>query len=494
MTTNELLFFLNYADLDMLMELQFHSGNLTKETTSIIIKSREKKQIETTDELKKIINISDKEWDLWMQNLNIDDSLIDYITSNELFIFSSTPKISKKYSELVKLKKVNYYDNIKLSEKNESKIVLEKNHQTYELLYKINFDITQFTNELKNATNFLNTIQNEVFAIQIRNNYFLCGSVPSHSTFAKKLPFIQKFRVSHQFNNSHQIPIQNSFQNQWPCINKTVVFETDFFGSIGYLSFDYQRQVVKIIQKPSDNRITANELFDVNGILNPPNWAYNGLYRHFNMMNWLQSRLPLTDPRQFVMGETQVNTNVSGNNNVLRGSNNNHAFWNPDFEFRFIEILENVKIQIKPNQTSGVLNRYFSFSTNTNSLVAVDKTINQLQNSELFSIYVFYGKWNDRKSNVTKIAIKSKVGGFVSIKENTLGIKEDLGNLNYITLNDKNPIPEEYLFIVENGWGNSVDDIVLKSKDNKYISNWQNIVIAEKHLALQECQLKIIRP
>ncbi|MGV7106150.1 hypothetical protein [Flavobacterium sp. U410] len=476
---------LNSLDFDLLSHFPYVEGELGEELAKKIIKKREEQLFTSEVMVLDFFGIEEESWQLWKDRLDINEKSENYLKSHNLFIFKGEPSIPEEYSETVYFKEVAFKEELIITDSGEI-VKPVSDVKKYELFYSKELDKQALVESLESQENFIDTVEDEIFAIQLRNNFFIAaGSVV---IFSRSIGIANKCRVVYEVNNAHYLV--NTNQQNWPCLNKSVVFETRYFNDPFILSFDSALNKVKTVS--SNQQITINELFDVNGIFSPPNWAGQGVYKHFNMMNWVQSQLPESDPRQFIKGRPDFDE--LGAMYALPGSGNNQEFWNPDYEFRFVQLLDDVLIEVKSNQTTGSQRRFLSLQNG--NLTTVDKLISQVQIEDQFRIHVIHGLWKDRRSVTTKIIIENYYyQKFVVLSENQLNIKEELSTFEYLfPQTEPLPIHPDMLFDVEDGWGGTIDDIVLKSNEGKYLSNWNNLMIADKNVPLPECQLRIIRP
>ncbi|MCO6174084.1 hypothetical protein NHF50_03410 [Flavobacterium sp. NRK F10] len=481
MILSEFFGILNSLDFDLLSHFPYVEGKLGEELAKKIIQKREEQLFTSEEMVLDFFGIEEESWQLWKDRLDINEKSENYLKSHNLFIFKGEPSIPEEYSETIYFKEVAFKEELIITDSGEI-VKPVSDVKKYELFYSKELDKQALVESLESQENFIDTVEDEIFAIQLRNNFFI---VVAGAAYSRNIRLANTCRVVYEVNNAHYLG--NTNQQNWPCLNKSVVFETRYFNSPpDFLSFDSALNRVKAAS--NNQQITINELFDVNGIFSPPNWAGQGVYKHFNMMNWVQSQLLQSDPRQFIKGKPDFNSN-----RVLLGSGNNQEFWNPDYEFRFVQILDDVLIEVKSNQTTGSQRRFLSLQNG--NLTTVDKLISQVQIEDQFRIHVIHGLWKDRRSVTTKIIIENYYyQKFVVLSENQLNIKEELSTFEYTPQTEPLPIHPDMLFDVEDGWGGTIDDIVLKSNEGKYLSNWNNLMIADKNAPLPECQLRIIRP
>lgn len=363
---------------------------------------------------------------------------------------------------------------------------------TYEVYYASTVDKDQLFKALEAHQNFRGNSQQRAFAIQTRNNQFVATPVPNFSVYLREIYFASKFTIATA--NAHPHPPYGPYfpflQTNKPNAYYSVALKTNFYGNVGLLSFNSAQN--RVYAKHSTTA-GSTEMFDISGIISEPWPGAHPMFKNFTLMNFVQSNITAADPREFI---TADNAAVQpGSQNGLQGSNNNTEGWRREFQFRYVEVVEDILLESVQNPSHAGSGRWYvnCKSDTSNGYAAQINAIQVLPgaavpDSARFDMFVFYGYWEERGNIVCRVAFRSKQSGsFLGLKANGLGIHEDLNAL-HTSLNDATS------FYVENGWGGTVNNVNLKTSTGKYVLCWQNVVVADSASPINHEQFKVIIP
>lgn len=472
-----LLSFLNLAEGDLIAGLPGATGKpMGPKVASLLVDTRNKYKGGFSDlaQLQEISHIGDTGVKAMLKAFSDHPKHPGFVQSGTRFTLAKGAPKLPEYEGRVIFEKAAY------SQVDENLKPLDMGDEAhYDLYYAEGLDKEQLFRAITASPNFRSSSAVRVFAMQMRNNQFVATSVPNNSVYSRSLFFANKFKIHSSIVNPH--PPYNPW---WAPSNKpnpylAVAISTDFYGNQGVLNFS---ESLNRVGAPSLGTLNASNYFDISGIIGTPTWAAPDHFKSFNILNFKQSNITASDPREYIAASPSLS-----NQNALVGSNNQIG-WYREHQIRYVEVLENISVQAVHNAShSGAQNVYLNVN-NVNgdvSAIYVNKGA-AIPATAKFDMFVFYGYWNDRKNISCRVAFKSRYNGRL------MGLNDSLEQVNCGGTN--NELTERTSFYVEQGWGTDVNAVALKTFYGKYLLTWQNGVGADSVVPINAEQFYIHIP
>lgn len=325
---------------------------------------------------------------------------------------------------------------------------------TYDVYYADTLDRAVVFRAIEGAPHYKASVYDERFAIQTRSNRFLVAA--STQLFATPaLLSAGRFHVRHRIHNPHGLPFGGVVQG--PNTALAVVLSQQNASVPKTLRFDEASNLVRAVDSAT-TPLAIQDFFDVEGTLAPPYWASPGSFKKFTLMNTKLPGSASLGAREYMAEHTPT-----GTTEVLRGTND-QVGWPADRQLRYVEIIQNVSIQSVHNPSHNGAPRVYVNAATTGAPSALYLAPGApIPTSAKFDMFVFYGRWRDRRDIACRVAFRSRQnGGLLGLDASGEHLRTG-GNSN---------LDASTTFYVEQGWGGGIDDIQLKTSFGKYVLVW----------------------
>ena len=188
-------------------------------------------------------------------------------------------------------------------------------------------------------------------------------------------------------------------------------------------------------------------------------------------MNFFKDDVSQNDPRKFIAQQGFATKAI------------NRTTWRRENWFRKIQVIKDVSIVGKQFSTATHHN---CLTVNPNQPVSfsLQPKNGTIADNAKFDMYVFYGDWYYRKQIAMKVVLKPKnLSTFLSINYNNDSL---ISHSNIIGLSE--------FFHVEQGWGDGINDILLKSHNGRYLFAWHQHAAVHSVVPVVHEQLKVLIP
>ena len=234
---------------------------------------------------------------------------------------------------------------------------------------------------------------------------------------------------------------------------------------------DYTNRELKYGVPSSTNNFPQH--YDIYGILGQPSWIHGqNPFKSFTLMTYYDNAVLNPDLRVFISQEGSKAKGLVGNDIGWLSKN-----W-----FRYVDIVEDISIKAV-YETSAFNRMHMAVLPNNDVSFNHIHIWQALPQETKFDMLVFYGYWGDRKTIATKVFFRSKSNG----KFLSAGVNGDV-SCNSATMG------ENETFWVEQGWGTSVDNVVLKTNHGKYLYHYKSYAKADAVTPITFEQLRIVIP